>query len=416
MTAHATQLEAWALEAGFDRAGVARLERSEYTAELERWLERGDHAGMKWLERRVEVRTDPRLSLPGALSVLCVALQYYPLESDPEAASEGDLWPGVARYARGEDYHDLMLGRLTRLEARIRDAFPGVETRRYVDTGPLLERELAQRAGLGSIGKNTNLLHREGGSWFLLGEVLLTLDVEPSPTTSRMEVSDLCGRCTRCLDACPTGALPEPFRLDARRCISYWTIEHRGTIPRELWSDMGDWVFGCDICQQVCPWNRRPEAVDEPALRLPESRRDLDLIGLLRIEREDYVERFRGSPLKRAKLDGLKRNASIAMANRGEPRYLPALLEELEQSLEERGEAAETLSAHLARVVGRIGATGGVEGRGGLRQAAIVGLRSVLEGSIPPRLRAEIEGALEELEGGDLDEATPKPGAGRNPS
>jgi epoxyqueuosine reductase len=155
------------------------------------------------------------------------------------------------------------------------------------------------------------LLHPEAGSWFLLGELFLSLDLAPD-----IPLADLCGSCTRCLEACPTGALAEPYRLDSNRCISYWTIEHRGEFPDEVREMVGDWVFGCDICQEVCPWNRDPAGADHPELRLPDSRRELDLAGLLRLSREEYVERFRGSPMKRARLEGLQRNAAVALGNR----------------------------------------------------------------------------------------------------
>ena len=310
------RLRDWALEAGFDRAGVARLEPSSQGRPFVRWLSRGEHAGMAYLARRVEARLDPRRILDeGARSVLCVALDYHPLTG--EAETGGDLWPGVARYARGEDYHDLMGRRLVALERRVREAFPGVGSRRYVDTGPVLERELAAAAGLGVAGKNTNLLHPEHGSWFLLGELFLTLDAAPGTA-----LTDLCGTCTRCLEACPTDALSAGYRLDARRCISYWTIEHRGPIPAETRPLLEEWVFGCDVCQEVCPVNEPVPPADHPELGLPPARAALDLTALLDLGREDYVSLFRRNPLKRAKLEGLKRNAAVAMGNRGDRRYV----------------------------------------------------------------------------------------------
>jgi epoxyqueuosine reductase len=323
--ATAEMLKTWALEAGFDRAGVAGLEPSAQGEAFLRWLERGDQAGMHWFSKRVEARLEPSKVWPGTRSVLCVALQYAPLlDKDgaeiPEA--EGDLWPRVARYARGLDYHEVMQERLTALEARIAEAFPGLVSRRYMDTGPILERELAARAGLGAVGKNTMLLHPEGGSWFLLGELFLSLDLAPD-----VPLADLCGSCTRCLEACPTGALPEPYRLDSNLCISYWTIEHRGAIPPEIRERMGYWVFGCDVCQLVCPWNEAPRGAHHPEMEIPPQRSELDLAGLLRLGREEYVERFRGSPMKRAKLEGLQRNAAAAMGNRRQPRYVAPLTE-----------------------------------------------------------------------------------------
>ena len=304
-------LKSWTLEAGFDRAGVARLDPLEHGEALVRWLDRGDQAGMAYLGNRLEARLDPSQVFPDARSVLCVALQYHPLErEDGERQPEpsGDLWRRVARYARGRDYHDVMGERLRGLEERVRAAFPGCETRRYVDTGPVLERELAARAGMGAVGKNTMLLHPEGGSWFLLGELFLSLDLAPD-----RPLEDLCGSCTLCLDACPTGALAEPYRLDANRCISYWTIEHRGALPAAARRLVGGWVFGCDVCQEVCPWNAAPAPTVHPEMELPPERGELTLARLLGLPREEYVERFRGSPMKRAKLAGLQRNAAVAM-------------------------------------------------------------------------------------------------------
>jgi|CXWL01.1.fsa_nt_gi epoxyqueuosine reductase len=338
----AARLKSWALEAGFDRAGVALLEPSAQGEAYHAWLERGDHASMDWMARRIEERLDPRRLLPGARTALVVALQYAPLAGEPEPV--GDLWPRVARYARGRDYHDLFNERLGALKDRILEAFPGTGVRRAVDTSPLLERELAARAGLGVQGKNTLLLSRAGGSYFLLGELLLTLDLAPDPP-----IADLCGRCTRCLDHCPTGALAEPYRLDSRRCISYWTIEHRGEIPEDVRPELGDWVFGCDICQEVCPWNRRGgEPGDHPELALPPDRAELDLIGLLTLSRDGYTERFRGSAMKRAKLEGLKRNAAVAMGNRGDEAYRPAL----EAA---RGDESAVVASHAEWALARLG-------------------------------------------------------------
>lgn len=344
--ATADLLKSWALEAGFDRAGVADLDPLEHGEDLVRWLGRGDQAGMEYLGRRVEARLDPSRIFPGARSVLCVALQYHPLyikDGERQPEPKGDLWRRVARYARGQDYHDVMGKRLRVLEARIQAAFPGCETRRYVDTGPVLERELAARAGLGAVGKNTLLLHRQGGSWFLLGELFLSLDLAPD-----QPLADLCGSCTLCLEACPTGAFPEPYRLDSNRCISYWTIEHRGPLPPEARRLVGGWVFGCDVCQEVCPWNAEPAGATHPEMELPPERAELDLARLLRLSREDYVERFRGSPMKRAKLEGLQRNAAVSMGNRLEGRYVGPLAEALR-------DGEPLVRCHAAWALGRIG-------------------------------------------------------------
>lgn len=364
------KLKEWAIEEGFDRAGVARLDRTARGAEYGEWLARGDHAGMSYLERRFEARVDPRTLFPGACSVLCVALQYYPLSG--AIPKGGDLWPRVARYAQGRDYHLVMEKRLKRLSVRIEEVFPGTQTRFYVDTGPVLERELAEKAGLGSVGKNTNLLDPAGGSWFLLGEIFMNLEV-----TGDAAVSDLCGTCTACLEACPTGALPEPYRLDSRLCISYWTIEHRGAIPVEIRSLLGDWVFGCDVCQEVCPVNESARSADHPELALTDQRAQLDLAGLLNLSRPAYVEIFRGSAMKRAKLEGLQRNAAVAMGNRGSPRYLPALIRALR-------EGESTVKRHAAWALGMIG---GIQARNALEEAR--------NREVDQALLTEIDDALE---------------------
>jgi epoxyqueuosine reductase len=385
-----TLLQSWALEAGFDRAGVARLAPLEHGEALVRWLERGDQAGMEYLERRVEARADPSKVLPGARSVLCVALQYHPLDREDgtrQPEPSGDLWRRVARYARGKDYHDVMGQKLRILEERIRNAF-SCETRRYVDTGPVLERELAARAGMGAVGKNTMLLHPEGGSWFLLGELFLSLDLDPGPV---QPVTDLCGSCTLCLEACPTGALAEPYRLDSNRCISYWTIEHRGPLPEEARRMVGGWVFGCDVCQEVCPWNREPAGAVHPEMELTAERGELTLARLLRLPREEYVERFRGSPMKRAKLAGLQRNAAVAMGNRRERRFVVPLAEALREG--------ESLArGHAAWALGRIG---GEEARAALEAALAV------EGD--EAVRGEIRAALGQIDSPPLNPYTQRP-------
>jgi epoxyqueuosine reductase len=304
----ASEVKRIALEEGFDRAGIARLTPSSTAGAFTRWLADGRQAGMAYLERHLEIREDPRLLFDGARSILCVAMQYFPRTGE-EAPDPESIWPRVARYARGEDYHRFLRAALKRVAARIEERFPGAGTRACVDTAPLLEREWAARAGLGAIGKNTNLLHPEGGSWFLLGEVLLTLDLAPDEP-----VADLCGECTRCLDACPTGALTAPYELDSRRCISYWTIEHRGEIPEPMRDKLAGWLFGCDICQEVCPWNRQAAPSGNGGFATPPERRGLDLARLLETPVEELRESLRRTPLLRPGVEGLRRNARLLVA------------------------------------------------------------------------------------------------------
>ncbi len=339
-TTTSTLLKKLAIDAGFDRAGVATLAPSDHPDALHQWLERGDQAAMEWMTRRTELRLDPRQLFAGARSALCVALQYAPTSGEEEVS--GDLWPRVARYARGRDYHNVMGKRLRKLAKRVRESFPGTETRFYVDTGPVLERELAARAGLGAVGKNTLLLHPEAGSWFMLGELFTSLELAPDPP-----IADLCGSCSRCLEACPTGALTAPYVLDSRRCISYWTIEHRGALPAEARQAMADWIFGCDLCQEACPVNAAPAAEgQDPAFDLPARRGQLDLIGLLGLAEPDFAEVFHGSPMQRAKRQGLRRNAAVAMGNLAAARYIEPLIQAL-------ADQDPLLRAHAAWALGK---------------------------------------------------------------
>jgi len=300
-SALAERLKTAARAAGFDLVGIARLGPATTADAYRRWLSRGDHAGMAWMARNVELREDPRGLLPGARSAVVVGRRYAPAKDD---RGHRDLWGRVARYARGEDYHPILWRRLERVGAEQDRLAPGEGWRACADTAPLLERELAARAGIAAIGKNTMALHPEQGSWFLIGVLLTTLDLPAD-----RPLADLCGSCTRCLDACPTGALPEPFRLDARRCLSYWTIEHRGEIAPEMRPGLADWVFGCDVCQEACPWNRDLEPVEREESTVPESRREFDRRSLLDLPEAELRDHLRRSPLWRAKPEGLRRNA-----------------------------------------------------------------------------------------------------------
>jgi epoxyqueuosine reductase len=306
---------------GFDFVGVTHPASSAHAAFYADWLARDYHAEMGYLARpdAVEKRADPRRIMPQARSIVVVGMNYYAGDPPP---TEG-LLGRVARYAWGTDYHTVMVEKLRQLTAWIAEhTGQPVAHRAYVDTGPLLEREIAQRAGLGWIGKNTNLIHPELGSYFFLGDLLLDLELEPdAPFTA-----DRCGDCTACLDACPTGALVAPRTLDARRCISYLTIEHRGSIPTEIRPLLGDRVFGCDTCQEVCPWNRRfARPTSEPAFAPRPGQVASDLIELLELDDDGFRVRFRDTPLWRARRAGLARNAAVVLGNLGDPAAIPAL-------------------------------------------------------------------------------------------
>lgn len=294
-----------AQELGFDRVAVAAARPPEHAAAFERWLEAGHAGDMRYLERGRAPRLDPGRLLPGWRSVIAVALNYAPAGDDP-------AWRGVARYARGRDYHRVIRPRLHALKDVLRSAGgEEVRSRASVDTSAVLERSLAASAGLGWIGKNANLIAPGLGSYFFIGIVLTTAVLTPDAA-----LPDRCGTCTACLDACPTGAFVAPYTLDARRCVSYLTIEHRGDIDRSLHAGMGDWLFGCDVCQEVCPWNRHAPPARDPALRPGEPPGAIEsLIGL---SEDEFRERFRGSALKRARRVGLVRNARIVAANRAQ--------------------------------------------------------------------------------------------------
>ncbi|MBZ5660069.1 MAG: tRNA epoxyqueuosine(34) reductase QueG [Acidobacteriia bacterium] len=311
--------------AGFDLCGVARAEEFPELAHLEEWLGRGYAGEMRYL--RDPRRRSPSLTMRGARSVIVCALNYntaLPKStelSDPRSDASGPRgW--ISRYGWGDDYHDVLGEKLEELILHLRGEFPEpFEARAYVDTGPIVERVAAKYAGLGWLAKNTCLIHEELGSWLFLGVIVTTLDLAASLGPAESPAPDMCGNCSLCIDACPTGAIVEPYVLDARRCISYLTIELRGAIPAELREPMGRHVFGCDICQDVCPWNRRAPETPLPDFQ-PRQFREKSLFSpelewLVSLGEEEFRELFRGSPVKRTKWRGLMRNACVAIGNSG---------------------------------------------------------------------------------------------------
>ena len=342
-----------ARDLGFDLAGVVPAHPVPHLDAYHSWLAQGYHGEMGYMARpdRVERRADPTRLIPGVRSIVCVGLNYYPgawpagLRRDPSLGL-------VSNYAWGLDYHALMMPRLEELAAFVRSevgtgdgAGRGVATRAYVDTGPVLERAYAAEAGLGFIGKNTCLIHPRMGSWLFLGEILL--DLELDSTSEKTGVG--CGTCTRCLDACPTGALVAPYVLDARRCISYLTIELKGPIPHELRPLMGNWIYGCDVCQEVCPWQRFARPTGERFFQTAGPGRAapvlLDLIGM---DEETFRQRYGGSPIFRGGRGRLLRNAAVALGNWGNEQAVPALVSAL-------SDVESLVRAHAAWALGRIG-------------------------------------------------------------
>ncbi|MGB9070984.1 MAG: tRNA epoxyqueuosine(34) reductase QueG [Candidatus Acidiferrales bacterium] len=313
---------------GFDLCGVAPASAEEVFPELghlPEWLARGYAGEMTYL--RDPRRADPRRVLEGARSVIVVAANYHsePRPSDfPEGADRGSARGWISRYAWGDDYHEVIQTKLRSLIGEIEKQFPEpFAARAYTDTGPIIERVAAKYAGLGWLAKNTLLINAQLGSWLFLGVIVTTLDLAPSVAAGATAPADLCGSCTRCMDACPTQAFPEPYVLDARRCISYLTIELRGAIPEELRPQMGRAVIGCDICQDVCPWNRKAPITSLPAFQpreIDEAGKSLaapELEWLGSLSQQEFSAIFRGSAVKRAKWRGLVRNACVALGNSG---------------------------------------------------------------------------------------------------
>ena len=306
-----------AAELGFDDCRFTTAAPPASAEKFQHWLAEKNHGELVWLERNAEKRIEPQNILPGAKSVIVLAASYQHSEFQISNLKSGI----IARYARFKDYHDVLAENLKLLSA-FADGLGGADTRSlwYVDTGPILERDFAQRAGLGFVGKHTNLISRRLGNWIFLAEILTTLELEPDAPEKNH-----CGTCTRCITACPTNAITAPFKLDARKCISYLTIELKGSIPEEFRRAIGNRIYGCDDCLAVCPWNKFAR---EGSLMKPHARKDLaapDLLELLRLDDAGFKSRFAGTPMLRTKRRGLLRNACVALGNVGNETALPDL-------------------------------------------------------------------------------------------
>jgi epoxyqueuosine reductase len=378
------RIRARALEMGFSAVGIAPVHPSAHGDAYTRWVQEGLHGEMAYLSREdaVAKRLDPGVLVAGARSAVVVALEYAPPADERHEPSRAI----VARYARNDDYHDMMKARLIALQEWIDQTLVPVKGRAYVDTGAVLERELAQRAGLGWAGRNTMLIRPQRGSYFFIGTVLIDVELaydEPF-------VRDHCGTCNRCVEACPTGALlgrdaaGAPV-MDARRCISYLTIELRGPIPRELRPLIGNRIYGCDICQEVCPWNGFAEPTDEAAFLPRDGVHGAELIELMGMDQAEFSRRFKNSPVKRTKRRGLLRNVAVALGNWGAPEAVPALVAALEDE-------EPLVRGHAAWALGRIGRGSAASGSDLSEIEAALGRRMAAEADA--WVRDELEKAL----------------------
>ncbi|HVF29377.1 MAG TPA: tRNA epoxyqueuosine(34) reductase QueG [Pyrinomonadaceae bacterium] len=305
MGTRSARIKQKALELGFNKVGIARAERLADAGErFFGWLDRGYHGGMAWIEREPEKRVDPKQIFPEAQSVISVALNYY-------TPGHHETVGKISRYAWGDDYHDVLKEKLRTLLDWIIAEIPGADGKVCVDTTPIMEKQWAERAGIGWIGKHSNVITQEFGSWVFLGEILLNIDLEPD-----QPAADHCGSCTACLEACPTGAIVEPFVVDSNRCISYATIELRDErLPDNVGENLNGWLYGCDICQDVCPWNRFEKPTGEQGFEPRHGETSLDLDMVESLTPETYAARFRKSAMKRTKLAGLQRNARALRRN-----------------------------------------------------------------------------------------------------
>jgi epoxyqueuosine reductase len=306
-----TRLEELARELGFEQVGVAGIDLAEDEANLERWLAEQRHGGMAWMSRHGRMRSRPAELVPGTLRVISVRMPATAPDARPAAEVLGDPGKGyIARYALGRDYHKVLRSRLARLASRLEAEFGAFGHRAFVDSAPVMEKPLARNAGLGWIGKHTNLINERAGSLFMLGELYTDL---PLPVDERAK--DRCGSCSACLPACPTGAITAPYQLDARRCISYLTIEHQGAIPEGLRPAIGNRIFGCDDCQLVCPWNKFARVAADPGFRVRHRLDEPDLVELFGWSEAEYLENTRGSALARLGYGRWLRNVAVALGN-----------------------------------------------------------------------------------------------------
>ena len=357
---------------GFELVGISPVKLPPHGESFAEWLRRGFSGELEYMKRTEELRRDPHRLIPWAVSLISVGMNYYTPFSRPPALQQPKGW--ISRYAWGDDYHELIKDRLESLLDHTRRIYDApIEGKAFVDSGPVLERDFAGLAGVGWIGKNTHLISPERGSWFFLGELFVSI-----PLTYDRPIPDRCGKCDLCLKACPTGAFAGPYVLDARRCISYLTIELKGFIPRHLRPLIGNHIFGCDICQEICPYNVKARPTVEKRYAPRKELYTPDLIPLLSLDEEEFRRRFRGSPILRAKRRGLLRNVAVALGNSKNSEAVPALARVLD-------DREALVRGHVAWALGQIGSP-----------QAIGALEKRLPVENDPAVRMEIQDAISE--------------------
>lgn len=340
----AQEIKEWAQALGFQQCGITTPDLSDHQQKLQQWLDAGYAGEMDYLHNHPDKRLDPALLVPGTQRIICVRMNYMPDNTEKLATLSDPVKGYVARYTLGRDYHKLMRKRLTQLGKKIEAEVGSLGYRAFVDSAPVLERPLAQKAGLGWVGKHGLILNREAGSWFLLGELFIDLPLPVDPP----EEENHCGRCTACIDVCPTDAFPQPGVLDARRCISYLTIELKGSIPKELRPKMGNRIFGCDDCQLICPWNRFSGTTTEQDFQPRNNLNDAALLTLFSWDEETFLKKTEGSAIRRTGHEGWLRNIAVALGNgNGGSEVIDALRCRLEHPSEVVQEHVEWALAQL---------------------------------------------------------------------